>query len=235
MQACIDAKRSYHPTPNSILVNRPNGVVYEIVLSVELVQLALLLPGQGATIGKTEPIKRDIMPYFQPLVGTYKDGLPIDKIVDPDIRHLAQIISHFLELSRGVRVKQDPWEVFLPHLQMVGSKGASELGHHGPGRVAKGIKVCPDFNLLWASTDQGDRVCPWQPWYLYQGCQQPREGLKENHLGTEHLGNPRNPRPEPNPQPNPNPILNAIPIGNQGDLGGEFFEVDRDQNDLYAS
>ena len=86
MQACIDAKQSYHPTPNSILVNRPNGVVYEIVLSVELVQLALLLPGQGATIGKTEPIKRDIMPYFQPLVGTYKDGLPIDKIVDPDIR-----------------------------------------------------------------------------------------------------------------------------------------------------
>ena len=53
MQAFIDAKRSYHPTPNSILVNRPDGVVYEIVLSVELTQLALLLPGQGATIGKT--------------------------------------------------------------------------------------------------------------------------------------------------------------------------------------
>ena len=105
MQACIDAKQSYHPTPNSILVNRPDGVVYEIVLSVELTQLALLLPGQGMTVGKTEPMKRDIMPYFQPLVGTYRDGLPIDNIVDPDIRQLAQIISHFLELSRGVRAK----------------------------------------------------------------------------------------------------------------------------------
>ena len=46
---------------------------------------------------------------------------------------------------------------------------------------------------------------------------------------------PRNPRLEPNPQPDPNPILNAIPIANLGGLGGEFFEVDRDQNDLYAS
>ena len=114
MQACIDAKRSYHPTPNSILVNRPNGVVYEIVLSVELTQLALLLPGQGATIGKTKPIKWDIMPYFQPLVGTYRDGLPIDKIVDLDIRQLAQIISHFLELSKGVRVKQIHGRFFYP-------------------------------------------------------------------------------------------------------------------------
>jgi len=114
MQACIDAKRSYHPTPNLILVNRPNGMVYEIVLSVELIQLALLLSRQGATIGKTEPIKRDIIPYFQPLVGTYRDGLPIDKIVDPDIRQLAQIISHFLELSRGVRVKQIHGRFFYP-------------------------------------------------------------------------------------------------------------------------
>ena len=53
MQACINAKRSYHPTPNSILVNRLDEVVYEIVLYVELTQSALLLPGQGVTVGKT--------------------------------------------------------------------------------------------------------------------------------------------------------------------------------------
>ena len=42
-------------------------------------------------------------PYFQGLVGKNKDGYPLEKIIDNDIRLAAQTISLFVELSRAER------------------------------------------------------------------------------------------------------------------------------------
>lgn len=80
------------------------------------------------------------MLYFLPLAGTYKDGLPLDKILDPDVRSLVEVISHFLEISHGGRSKQIHGHIFYPIFKWLTQKAPMNWAIMVQEEIMKGLK-----------------------------------------------------------------------------------------------
>lgn len=175
------------------------------------------------------------MPYFQPLVGTYKDGLPLDKIVDPNIRSIAQIISYFLELSRGVRNKQIHGRFFYPIFKWLAQGEPVNWATMVQEELLKGLKFAQTLISFGPQLTRVIEFALGNPGIYTRVANNHERDLRDppRYRVPRHS---RNQRPNPNPQHIPNPIiLNAIPIRNPGDLGGDFdLGGDRDENDLYA-
>ena len=74
--------------------------------TTRLLSQALGIPEGGLFTKKTEKTRDKCEPYFQGLVGKNKDGYPLEKIIDNDIRLAAQAISLFVELFRAERGRQ---------------------------------------------------------------------------------------------------------------------------------
>ena len=141
------------------------------------------------------------MPYFQPLVGTYRDGLPIDKIVDPDIRQLAQIISHFLELSRGVRVKQIHGRFFYPIFKWLAQGEPVNWATMVQEELLKGLKSAQTLISFGPQMTKVIEFALDNPGIYIRAANNQEREVRDppRHRAPRQ---PINPRPEPNPQPN---------------------------------
>ena len=73
---------------------------------MEVVHEALRLPNTGGVVWKTKPIRKELDNYFSDILGTSRDGLPLEKILSADIKSLARVIAHVLEVSRFERLNQ---------------------------------------------------------------------------------------------------------------------------------
>ena len=103
MDLVIRARVSFDQEQKSISIMGPGPDSIELFLSTRLLSQALGIPEGGLFIRKTQKTKDKCEPYFQGLVGKNKDGYPLEKIIDNDIRLATQAISLFVELSRAER------------------------------------------------------------------------------------------------------------------------------------
>jgi len=87
----------------SITIATPQGRIYEILLSSDMVHCALNLPMVGTIMPATKEIKQMCQPYFINLVGLNKDRYPLANIIDPHIILVFEAISSHLEISWAER------------------------------------------------------------------------------------------------------------------------------------
>ena len=75
---------------------------------------------------KTEKTRDRCIPYFQGLVGKNKDGFPLEKIIDNDVRLVAQAITLFVELSHVERGRQIHARFFLDIVKHLEGEGEND-------------------------------------------------------------------------------------------------------------
>ena len=126
MDLVIRARLSYDPTRKSISIMGPNQEPRELFLTTGLLSQALGIPEGGLLTRKTEKTRDRCIPYFQGLVGKNKDGFPLEKIIDNDVRLVAQAIALFVELSRARERPQIHARFFLGIVKHLEGEGEND-------------------------------------------------------------------------------------------------------------
>ena len=145
MDLVIRARVSFDQERKSISIMGPGPDPIELFLSTRLLSQALGIPEGGSFIRKTEKMRDKCEPYFQGLVGRNKDGYPLEKIIDNDIRLAAQAISLFVELSRAERGRQIHARFFYGIVKHLEGEGPNDWVTPMLDELFKGFKSAKAF------------------------------------------------------------------------------------------
>ena len=94
---------------------------------------------------KTEKTRDRCIPYFQGLFGKNKDGFPLEKIIDNDVRLVAQAITLFVELSHVERGRQIHARFFLDIVKHLEGEGENDWVTPMVDELFKGFRSAKAF------------------------------------------------------------------------------------------